>query len=713
MNDGPSILIIDTAADTPAVLGDVLSDLAVLRFAASGPQGLEMAQSVSSDLIVLNLRPQDAEGFRVLESLKKYRSTAQVPLLCLADRADPETESKALIRGADDVLHKPLRAETVRSRVQLHLTVQRQRMELEALSATAQGLGTSKAQDLAEALRKAEGSARERSRFLSRVSQELRTPLNTVIGLAQVGLRDAAAGLPVQAHYAGILAAGQHLLDAVQDVIDFSGLQAGLLSVQRQSLDLAPTLAQAVQKVEPLAAAKGLSLQVTWQTSRSLAVLGEARRVEQVLVHLMSNAVKFTSEGHVHLDVRETAEQVTIEVSDTGTGMTQAELAQLFRPFDQLEFSPGRPQAGLGVGLAICRHLAEQMGGKIEVSSLPGEGTEVRFTLKRPEAAEGLTPAKPARGRGRLRGLRLLAVEDIEINRFLLTRIFEQEGAHFHFEENGRDAIEALSGPGSSDDKPRDYDAVLMDVQMPLMDGYEATRRIRLIKPTLPVIGLTAHSLPEERARCLESGMVAHLSKPVDVDELVGAVLRACGREVPDWRSSTADAPMVAGLDEPPAAPQPVRRPVAEVAQPATAGGESSAAVPAAAQAPSRAPVPGPASPAPAEPPDVIDWPALALALGMGEAFLHQLAQVVVRNLQPKSAALRAAAELGDLATIRQEAHAVKGIAGNVKAQAAFERAAQTEQAAKEQNPQAVALARTLAQDVEAMVACAQARLAA
>ena len=699
MSDRPCILIIDTAADNLTLLGDVLSDLAALRFAASGPQGLEMAQSEAADLIVLNLRSPDGQGLQVLEALKKHRSTALVPLLCLTDRADPEIESKALIKGAQDVIHKPIRAEAVRSRVHLHLSLHRQRLELQASAASAGGQASLGANEMAQALQKAERSARERSRFLARVSHELRAPLNTVISLAQVGLRDAAAGLPVEAHYAGILAAGQQLLDAVNDVIDFSGLQAGLLTVQRESLDLASTVAHAVQKVEPAAAAKGLSLQVTWQPSRSLAVWGEARRVEQILVHLMSNAVKFTSTGHVHLDVRETPDRVIVEVSDTGAGMTEAELERLFQPFDQLESSPSRAQAGLGVGLVICRHLAEQMGGTIEVSSLPGEGTEVRFTLMRPQAAEqqAKAQAQPPRGRGRLRGLRLLAVEDIEINRFLLTRIFEQEGANFRFEENGRDAIEALGAQTGSDSTALAYDAVLMDVQMPLMNGYEATRRIRLTHPALPVIGLTAHSLPEERARCLECGMVAHLSKPVDVDELVGAVLRACGREVPDWRSSGEGTPAVAGHH----VPSEARPSVAAAAQPAADPGEPDVAAPAH------------ASPAPVQPQEVIDWQALAKSLGMGEAFLNQLAQVVVRNLQPKPAALRAAAEMGDHATIRQEAHSVKGIAGNVKAQAAFDRAAQCELAAKEQSPQALSLARILAEDVESMVASAQARLAA
>jgi signal transduction histidine kinase/HPt (histidine-containing phosphotransfer) domain-containing protein len=683
----PHILIIDDVIENVGLLGDTLDDLAEVQFATSGQEGVDLAQAAPPHLILLDVMMPDMDGFQVLDQLKRDKRTAQVPVLFVTARTDVETESRALIRGAVDFIQKPIRAEAVRSRVQLHLRLSQQTAELSAANAALEGRIDQRSQELVEALGRAEASARAKASFLARVSHELRTPLNTVIGLAQVGLRDAAAGLPVETHYARILSAGQELLGVINDVIDFSALEMGGLSVRRQPLNLADTVAQAVQKVEPSAAAKGLSFQVTWALSASLVVLGDARRVEQVLVQLLSNAVKFTQAGHVHLDIRETPEQVVLEVSDTGIGMSPRQLQNLFQPFEQMDGSNTRAYSGLGLGLVIAQHLAQEMGGIIEVASLPGEGTEVRFSLVRASAQEATLPAPQAQKLGRLSGLRLLAVEDIEVNRFLLTRIFQQEGADFHFEDNGRHAIDAVSHTLESGTKAPRFDAVLMDIQMPLMDGYEATRRIRELAPELPVIGLSAHSLPQDRTKSLASGMSAHLAKPVDVDEMVGTVLRACGRAVPEWRTASHGAG---------AATLP---PEAARAEPAPDG---AAATPEAEDAALREP---PALPAP------VDWTGLGNSLAASETFLVQLAKALVRNLQGKPEALRRAAQQRDHATLKYEAHAIKGIAGNVKAQAAYELAERAESASKEMLEEAFLLAQALAQEVERVTASALSRL--
>jgi signal transduction histidine kinase/HPt (histidine-containing phosphotransfer) domain-containing protein len=683
----PHILIIDDVIENVGLLGDTLDDLADVQFATSGQEGVDLAQAAPPHLILLDVMMPDMDGFQVLDQLKRDKRTAQVPVLFVTARTDVETESRALIRGAVDFIQKPIRAEAVRSRVQLHLRLSQQTAELSAANAALEGRIDQRSQELVEALGRAEASARAKASFLARVSHELRTPLNTVIGLAQVGLRDAAAGLPVETHYARILSAGQELLGVINDVIDFSALEMGGLSVRRQPLNLADTVAQAVQKVEPSAAAKGLSFQVTWALSASLVVMGDARRVEQVLVQLLSNAVKFTQAGHVHLDIRETPEQVVLEVSDTGIGMSPRQLQNLFQPFEQMDGSNTRAYSGLGLGLVIAQHLAQEMGGIIEEASLPGEGTEVRFSLVRASAQEATLPAPQAQKLGRLSGLRLLAVEDIEVNRFLLTRIFQQEGADFHFEDNGRHAIDAVSHTLESGTKAPRFDAVLMDIQMPLMDGYEATRRIRELAPELPVIGLSAHSLPQDRTKSLASGMSAHLAKPVDVDEMVGTVLRACGRAVPEWRTASHGAG---------AATLP---PEAARAEPAPDG---AAATPEAEDAALREP---PALPAP------VDWTGLGNSLAASETFLVQLAKALVRNLQGKPEALRRAAQQRDHATLKYEAHAIKGIAGNVKAQAAYELAERAESASKEMLEEAFVLAQALAQEVERVTASALSRL--
>ena len=663
MTTRPHILIIDDVIENVGLLGDTLADLAEVQFATSGREGLNLARTAPPHLILLDVMMPDMDGFQVLDQLRRDKRTSQVPVLFVTARTDVETESRALIRGAVDFIHKPIRAEAVRSRVQLHLRLSQQSAALLAANAALEGRVDQRSQELAQALERAQASAKAKSSFLSRVSHELRTPLNTVIGLARVGLRDAAAGLPVETHYARILSAGQELLGVINDVIDFSALEVGGLSVQRQPLNLADTVAQAVQKVEPAAAAKGLSLQVTWVVSDALVVMGDAHRVEQVLVQLLSNAVKFTEAGHVHLDIRETPEQVILEVSDTGIGMSAKQLENLFQPFEQMDGSTTRPYAGLGLGLVIAQHLAQEMGGTIEVSSLPGEGTEVRLSLMRPSGQEAPAPNRQTTVLGRLRGLRLLAVEDIEVNRFLLTRIFQQEGAAFHFEDNGRDAISAVAQTMAADALARPFDAVLMDIQMPLMDGYEATRRIRELAPDLPVIGLSAHSLPQDRTKSLASGMAAHLAKPVDVDELVGAVLRACGRAVPEWRTAVPLPPHEA----------------------ATIGS--------------------------ATPPPPVDWSGLASSLSATEDFVDKLAQALARNLDRKPEALRAAAADRDHAVLQREAHAVKGIAGNVKAQAAYELAQRVDLASKETREEAFGLAEQLAVEVGRVLTAVRARL--
>ena len=683
----PHILIIDDVIENVGLLGDTLDDLAEVQFATSGKEGLDLARAAPPHLILLDVMMPDMDGFQVLDQLKRDKRTAQVPVLFVTARADVETESRALIRGAVDFIQKPIRAEAVRSRVQLHLRLSQQAAELSAANTALEGRIDQRSQELVEALGRAEASGRAKASFLARVSHELRTPLNTVIGLAQVGLRDAAAGLPVETHYARILSAGQELLGVINDVIDFSALEMGGLSVQRQPLNLADSVAQAVQKVEPSVAAKGLSFQVTWALSASLVVLGDARRVEQVLVQLLSNAVKFTQVGHVHLDIRETPEQVVLEVSDTGIGMSPRQLQNLFQPFEQMDGSNTRPYSGLGLGLVIAQHLAQEMGGIIEVSSLPGEGTEVRFSLVRASAQETTPPPAPQPQKlGRLSGLRLLAVEDIEVNRFLLTRIFQQEGADFHFEDNGRHAIDAVSRTLESGSQAPRFDAVLMDIQMPLMDGYEATRRIRELAPELPVIGLSAHSLPQDRTKSLASGMSAHLAKPVDVDEMVGTVLRACGRAVPEWR--TASHSTGAAPQEP------------EVARAQLALNGAAAAKAEEAGLPRAPELPAP-----------VDWAGLASSLAASETFLVQLAKALVRNLEGKPEALRKAAQQRDHASLKDEAHAIKGIAGNVKAQAAYELAQRAESASKESLEEAFELAQALAEEVERVRASALSRL--
>jgi signal transduction histidine kinase/HPt (histidine-containing phosphotransfer) domain-containing protein len=680
MSEPPVILVIDDVIENVAVLGATFSEVAEVQFATSGHEGLALARRTVPDLILLDVMMPDMDGFQVCERLQQEEVTRAIPVIFVTARTDAASESRGLALGAVDFIHKPLRPDLVQARVRLHLELARRARALEAANQALEDKVAQRTQDLMDALQRAEGAARSKTDFLARMSHELRTPLNAVIGLSQVGLREEAAGRAAQSLYPRILSAGQHLLRVVNDVLDFSRIEAGKCTVESQPFDLASTVAQAAQLLEPQALAEGIALHVDWSPGPRPQVMGDAQRIQQVLVNLLSNAVKFTEKGQVRLRVSSVDARHVFEVTDTGIGLTPEQIARLFQPFEQADSSSTRRHGGTGLGLVISRHLAREMGGDITVRSTPGQGSSFTFTVTLPEAPTRDTePGALIGGTGRLDGLRVLAAEDMEVNRFLLARILEQEDARVQFAEDGAAAVRAVQAQAGGAAASAPFDIVLMDLQMPEMDGFEATRRIRQIRPDLHVIGLTAHALPEERARCHAAGMVGHVAKPVDVEELVGAIQRACSPRALGFRVSP-----------PPAAP------VARVPSPA----------------PSPAPAPVPPSTSTSMQRPVIDWAAVAAGLGASDAFLDQLAQGLLKNLGPKPATLRGAVQQRDLPLIMREAHSVKGVAGNVKADAAFTLARALEIAARQGQQECLGQALALADAVEKMLEAAQQRVA-
>ncbi len=376
--------------------------------------------------------------------------------------------------------------------------------------------------------REAERLVRVKSEFLANMSHEIRTPLNAVLGLAQLGSRGGDTSQTGE-HFARIQEAGRHLLGIIDDILDLSKLEAGKLGVERRAFCLAAAVDAAVRLVAGRTEVKGLALRVDLDPALPPWVMGDALRLKQVLVNLLGNAVKFTPAGEVSLRAHGEGERLVLQVADTGIGMDAAQMGRLFQPFEQADSSTTRRFGGTGLGLAISDNLVRLMGGRITVDSRPGEGS--RFTVSLPlqaaEAAPATATADATVPSRRLAGLRVLAAEDTEVNRLVLESQLQHEGAEVVFAEDGQAAVAAVAqaGPGA-------FDAVLMDVQMPVMDGLTATRHLREIAPSLPVIGLTAHALQEEHERCMAAGMVERVLKPVDLDLLVAVVLRHAARPV-------------------------------------------------------------------------------------------------------------------------------------------------------------------------------------
>ncbi|MCP5278089.1 MAG: response regulator [Thiobacillus sp.] len=371
--------------------------------------------------------------------------------------------------------------------------------------------------------------AQVKSEFLANMSHEIRTPLNGVLGFAELGLRASGDALKADEFFNRIVQSGKLLLGVVNDILDFSRIEAGQLKTEAIRVELLPLLRQCLRMVRDKTDAKGLTLRLDSTPDLPQATVTDPLRLQQVLMNLLGNAVKFTPRGSITLSVRQEEDELVFRVSDTGIGMSPAQMRRLFQPFTQADTSTSRKFGGTGLGLAISKELVELMGGSIRVESTPDVGShfEVHLPFLDPSSSlvaaspllddpgEGATAHEPA-----LHGLRLLVAEDNEVNQMIIQALLEEEGGQVTLVENGRLAVDAVGAAG-----PGGFDLVLMDVQMPGMNGLEATEAILALDPDLHVVGQTAHALIEEREKCLRAGMVDQINKPIDPEELVATVL--------------------------------------------------------------------------------------------------------------------------------------------------------------------------------------------
>jgi signal transduction histidine kinase len=496
-----SVLIVDDVVSNIKTLSHILNTEYAVHAANSGEKAIKAAEYYLPDVILLDILMPEMDGYEVIRILKSSEKTQNIPVIFITGLNDSENEEAGLTLGAADYISKPFSPAIVRLRV---------RNQIKIINQTR----------LIIAKELAEKSSRAKGEFLSRMSHEMRTPMNAIMGMTRLAM-NAADSEQRRDMLKKVELSSSRLIKLIDDVLDISSMEDNKLSLVRSEVKFAGMIQEILDTAKQRAAEKRQLLTTEIDPAIPDILICDGKRLSQVILNLLSNAIKFTPEqGSIQVNafVREKENETLImqvEVIDSGIGISREQQEIIFTPFEQADGGIDRKFGGAGLGLAIAKHIVGLMGGEIWVESEPGRGSKFAFTIK----MEFKAPEIKEDGPVSLEGKTALLVDDVEINREIVIAMLGSTGLRFTCAVDGREALELFSN------NPGGFDVILMDINMPVMDGVEATRRIRALEAPegalVPIIAMTANIHADEVEKYLAAGMNGHIGKPLDFDLLL------------------------------------------------------------------------------------------------------------------------------------------------------------------------------------------------
>lgn len=528
----PKVLIVDDSDVVRRILGNALGHDDYQLFSASdGADGRQKVHELKPDIVLLDVEMPVLDGFAVLREIRESYKVEEVAVIMVTSHNDGQGITRAFEEGAFDYIPKPATDSEIKARVRNAVRALQLLREQKSLR------------------REAEAANESKSAFLANMSHEIRTPMTAILGYTEILELEAKLHKMPELFLDSldtIKRNGGHLMELINDILDLSKIEAGKLDVESIPCSPQTIVEEVMELVLVRAEAKGLKLEATYDFPLPVEIKSDPTRIRQVLINLIGNAIKFTEVGTVrlHTTFLETPgeePQIRFSVIDQGIGMSEAQLANLFRPFTQADSSTTRKYGGTGLGLTICKRLANILGGDISVTSELNKGSTFSATVQTGDLTgieriqkledQSSAPQESAAAQQAqsscpipefpLKGKKVLLAEDGPDNQKLISFILKKAGAEVTVVDNGeqaRDAALKALHIGLL------YDAILMDMQMPILDGYEATKAIRAQGYPAPIISLTANAMEGDREKCITAGCNDHITKPVDRRKMISLI---------------------------------------------------------------------------------------------------------------------------------------------------------------------------------------------